>query len=106
MSQSIKLELPLEQNKLNIDNTEKVVPNPFKWGEMKENIETLRIDESIIYPYVAAMPPNGYWDGIFIQVIFLGPEGTSLIRTTKTLTIPKTFAVEPCSNEECYGTLA
>ena len=51
------------------------------------------------------MPPAGYWDGIFMQVTFPGPEDTLLILTTETLTIPNTFPLEPCSGEACYGTL-
>jgi hypothetical protein len=49
------------------------------------------------------MPPNGYWDGIFMQVTFPGPESTSLILTTETLTIPNTFPVGPCSGEHWYN---
>ncbi len=51
------------------------------------------------------MPPDGQWDGIFMQVTFPGPENTQLTLTTETLIIPNTYPVGPCSGEECYGTL-
>lgn len=51
------------------------------------------------------MPPAGYWDGIFIQVIFPGPENTTLTLTTETLIISNTYPVDPCQGEQCYGTL-
>jgi hypothetical protein len=51
------------------------------------------------------MPPDGYWDGIFMQVIFPGPEYTRLTLTTETLIIPNTYAIGPCEGDECYGTL-
>ena len=59
----------------------------------------------MIYTYAAPMPPEGYWDGIFMQATFPGPESTSLILTTETLTIPNTFPADPCSGEQCFGTL-
>jgi hypothetical protein len=40
-----------------------------------------------------------------MQVTFPGPENTTLTLTTETLIIPNTYPVEPCENEECYGTL-
>jgi hypothetical protein len=51
------------------------------------------------------MPPEGNWDGIFMQVTFPGAENTKLILTTETLIIPNTYPIGPCSGEECYGTL-
>lgn len=63
------------------------------------------MNQSIIYSYVAPMPPAGYWDGIFMQMTFPGPQNTSLNLTTETLTIPNTFPVGPCLGEQCYGTL-
>jgi hypothetical protein len=51
------------------------------------------------------MPPQGNWDGAFLQVAFPGPENTILTLTTETLIIPNTYPVGPCSGEECYGTL-
>ena len=51
------------------------------------------------------MPPNGFWDGIFLEAIFPGPDDTLLTLTTETLTIPNIFPVGPCSGAQCYGTL-
>jgi hypothetical protein len=51
------------------------------------------------------MPPDGHWDGVFMQVGFSGPENTTLTLTTETLIIPNTYPIGPCSGEECYGTL-
>jgi hypothetical protein len=62
------------------------------------------MDEFIIYTYVAPIPPTE-WDGIFMQATFPGPQNTTLILTTETLIIPNTYAVPPCTGEECYGTL-
>jgi PhoPQ-activated pathogenicity-related protein len=84
--------------------TKQVVANPIKWVEMN-GTEISHIGESIIYSYVTAMPPDGHWDGIFMQVTFPGPENTKLTLTTETLIIPNTYPVGPCSGEECYGTL-
>jgi hypothetical protein len=51
------------------------------------------------------MPPDEYWDGIIMQMTFPGPQSISLNLTTETLTIPNTFPLDPCSGEQCYGTL-
>lgn len=51
------------------------------------------------------MPPNGYWDGMFIQVTFSGRENTFLDLTTETLILPNTFPVDPCTGNDCYGIL-
>ena len=51
------------------------------------------------------MPPTDYWDGIFMQVTFPGPDKTTLELTTETLIIPNIYPVEACSGKECYGTL-
>lgn len=61
--------------------------------------------QSIIYTYVAPMPPQGHWDGIIMQVTFPGPQNTALNLTTETLIIPNTFPAGPCLEEQCYGTL-
>jgi hypothetical protein len=63
------------------------------------------IGQSIIYNYVTPIPPDGHWDGIFMQVAFPGPENTILTLTTETLIIPNTYPIGPCSGEECHGTL-
>ncbi len=51
------------------------------------------------------MPPDGHWDGVFMQVTFPGPENTTLILTTETMIIPNTYAIGPCQAEQCFGTL-
>jgi hypothetical protein len=51
------------------------------------------------------MPPDGFWDGFFMQMTFPGPQGTALNLTTETLTIPNTFAADPCTGKGCFGTL-
>jgi hypothetical protein len=51
------------------------------------------------------MPPTGYWEGIFMQVTFPGPEDATLILTTETLIIPNIYPLDPCSGEQCYGKL-
>ncbi len=59
----------------------------------------------MVRSYDAPMPPEGYWDGIFLEVTFSGPENTKLILTTETLIIPNIYPLDPCSGEQCYGTL-
>lgn len=59
----------------------------------------------MILNYVTPMPPEGHWDGLFMQVTFPGPENTPLALTTETLIIPSTYPIGPCSDEECYGTM-
>jgi PhoPQ-activated pathogenicity-related protein len=85
--------------------TGKVVSNPVKWLQVKDNIEISHIGQSIIYTYSAPIPPTGYWDGLFMQLTFPGPENTNLTLTTETLIIPNTYPLGPCSGEQCYGTL-
>ncbi|CAF4744754.1 unnamed protein product, partial [Rotaria sp. Silwood2] len=60
---------------------------------------------SITYSYTASMPPSGYWDGMFIQVTFVGLESTILDLTTETLILPNTFPADSCTGESCFGTL-
>ncbi len=50
------------------------------------------------------MPPDGHWDGIFMQLTFPGPQNISLNLTTETLIIPNTYPVGPCTGDQCYGT--
>jgi len=68
-------------------------------------LKNYRIDQSIIYTYATAIPPDEHWDGVFIQVTFPGPENTTLILTTETMIIPNTYPVGPCQGEQCFGTL-
>jgi hypothetical protein len=42
---------------------------------------------------------------MFMQLTFIGPENTTLTLTTETLIIPNTYPLDPCSDEQCYGTL-
>ncbi|CAF1221234.1 unnamed protein product [Rotaria magnacalcarata] len=91
------------QAKLDPD-TGKVISNPVVWLNMPVQVET-QTSTSITYSYTAPLPPNGYWDGMFIQVTFPGRESTTLDLTTETLTLPNTFPVEPCTGDDCYGTL-
>lgn len=51
------------------------------------------------------MPPDGQWDGFFMQATFPGSESSTLTLTTETLIIPDTYPVGPCTGEQCYGTL-
>jgi len=51
------------------------------------------------------MPPQGYWDGIIMQVTFPGSQNTAMNLTTETLILPNTFPADTCSGEQCYGTL-
>ncbi len=51
------------------------------------------------------MPPSTYWDAMFMQLTFIGPENTTLTLTTETLILPNTYPVGHCSGEQCYGTL-
>lgn len=85
--------------------TGQVVVNPIVWLEVKDGIQTSQTDQSIIYSYVAPIPPQGYWDGIIMQVTFPGPQNTALNLTTETLILPNTFPADTCSGEQCYGRL-
>jgi len=53
------------------------------------------------------MPPEGHWDGVFMQVTFSGPNGTitTLDLTTETLILPNIYPVGPCSGASCVETL-
>jgi hypothetical protein len=41
------------------------------------------------------MPPDGHWDGVFMQVTLPGPENITLILTTETMIIPFTYPISP-----------
>ncbi|CAF4947226.1 unnamed protein product [Rotaria sp. Silwood1] len=81
-----------------------IIQNPIVWLNMPVTIEA-QTNTSITYSYTAPMPPSSYWDGIFIQVTFVGPENTTLDLTTETLILPNTFPADPCTGEGCFGTM-
>ncbi|CAF1405893.1 unnamed protein product [Rotaria sp. Silwood1] len=81
-----------------------IIQNPIVWLNMPVTIEA-QTNTSITYSYTAPMPPSSYWDGIFIQVTFVGPENTTLDLTTETLILPNTFPADPCTGDGCFGTM-
>lgn len=85
--------------------TNKSIENPVVWLEMNGTEISQSDPSTITYKYVTPMPPAGFWDGLFMQVTFPGPENTTLTLTTETLILPDTYPVEPCTGQECYSTL-
>ena len=85
--------------------TNQSVANPVVWLEMNGTEISQSDPSTIIYKYVTAILPDGFWDRVFMQVTFPGPENTTLTLTTETLILPDTCPVGPCTDEECYGKL-
>ncbi|CAF3879539.1 unnamed protein product [Adineta steineri] len=85
--------------------TGKVVPNPVVWVQENENIEISQVDETVYFTFKSYFPPEGHWEGMFIQFTFPGSDNTTLILTTETLILPNKYPADPCFGQQCYGTL-
>lgn len=86
--------------------TESIIKNPIIWNSMT-NFDTTTVGDSIVFTYTTAVPPEGHWDGVFLQATFPGPANSAnnLDLTTETLILPNTYPFGPCSGAACVGTL-